>query len=133
MNYLLVDGYNVIHAIPQLRHLLDRSLAEARAALARSLGLLAASKKGNVDIHLFFDSKEDRGFFDAEPGVTGVNVHFPYSGETADEAILDFLGKIENRASVTVVTDDYRLARRAGDEGAQAISTADLARRLSKV
>ena len=133
MNILIVDGYNVIHAFPPLRRLLDRSLAEARAALAQSLGRLALAKKGNVDIHVFFDSKEDMGFFDAEPSVAGVSVHFPYSGETADEAILELLRKIENRASATVVTDDYRLARRAGDDGAQAISTADLARRLSKV
>ena len=132
MHLLLVDGYNMIHAFPEFRRLLDRSLAEARAALSRALGGLAAAKKGNVEIHLFFDSKEPRDFFDAEPLVPGVEVHFPFSGETADEAILDYLRLFDNKAQVTVVTDDRNLARQAGDEGAEALSSAGLARRLAK-
>ncbi len=133
MNLLLVDGYNMIHALPEFRRLLDRSLAEARAALSRALGGLAAAKKGNVEIHLFFDSKEPRDFFDAEPLVRGVEIHFPFSGETADEAILDYLRQFDNKATVTVVTDDRNLARRAGDEGAQTLSSSGLARRLAKI
>lgn len=138
MHSLLVDGYNMMHALPEFRRLLDKApaksaLADARAALARSLGRLAAAKKGNIEIHLFFDSKEPRDFFDAEPLVPGVEVHFPYSGETADEAILDYLRQFENKALFTVVTDDRSLARQAGDEGAEILSSAGLARRLMKI
>lgn len=133
MNFLLVDGYNVIHALPEFRSLLDKSLADARAALAQALGRLAAAKKGNVEIHLFFDSKEPRDFFDAEPLVRGVQVHFPLSGESADEAILDYLRGFDNKALMTVVTDDRSLARQSGDEGAEILSSAGLARRLAKV
>ena len=133
MNTLLVDGYNIIHALPEFRKLLDSKLSDARAALIHSLGRLAAAKKGNVTIHVFFDAKKTPDFLgDSEPHLAGVEVHFS-EGQNADEAMLDFLHRFPNLAEVTVVTNDVGLARRARDEGAMTLSSAGLAHRLAKI
>lgn len=133
MALLLIDGYNVIHALPEYSRFLSGRLADARAHLARSVGRLAAAKKGNVEIHIFFDGRdEDAGWFDAEPLVAGVEVHFSEPRRTADEEILDFILALENKAEATVVTEDRGLARQAGAEGAGVITASGLAHRLAK-
>lgn len=133
MALLLVDGYNVIHALPEYSRYLSGRISDARAHLARSLGRLAAAKKGNVEIHIFFDGRdEDGGWFDAEPLVAGVEVHFSLPRRTADEEILDFIFALENKSEATVVTEDRSLAGQASAEGAGTLTPAGLAHRLSK-
>jgi predicted RNA-binding protein with PIN domain len=134
MALLLIDGYIVIHALPEYSRYLSGKISGARAHLARSLGRLAAAKKGNVEIHIFFDGRdEDSGWFDAEPLVAGVEIHFSPPRRTADEEILDFILTLENKSEATVVTEDRGLARQAGAEGAGTLTASGLAHRLSKV
>ena len=128
---LVVDGYNIIHALPSFRRFLDPKLAKARAALLRSLGQMPAVKRGTVEVHVFFDAPGGRDIFDEEPLVAGVDVHFS-DGFPADESIIDFVEMAENKSLITVVTDDRSLARRAGDVGAQTISSAGLENRLAR-
>ena len=131
MNILLVDGYNVIHSLPQFRKFLDVKLEQARSSLIQALAQLAKSKKGNVRIHVFFDGKADADFFSVDPIVAGVEVHFS-RGETADQLILDYLQEIKDSGEVTVVTDDRSLARQAGSERATILSSDGLGHRLQK-
>lgn len=132
MHFILLDGYNFIHAIPRFRRLLDTSLRESRAELIRELGRFATAKKGNVAVHIFFDSKAHHDPFDSEPFQPGVEVHFS-QGESADENILEFVRTFPHKPDLTVVTDDRNLARTAGDEGAITLSAAGFAHRLSKI
>lgn len=142
MHTLLVDGYNVIHGISEFRRLLDDEspkggspspLGKSRQALLEALSKLALAKRGNVQVHVFFDGDPNRDLFDnLEPFYQGVEVHYACSPD-ADQAILDFLDRIENKAEVTVVTEDKNLARRSSAEGAQILSSGGLAKRLAKI
>ncbi len=121
----IIDGYNFIHKIPELRTALDSGLQEARQALAGYLKGLAAQlglKAG--EFRIVYDGNvkfDDRG---SEPGP--VRADFSRGGGSADDEIIALLRKMKSPRGVTVVSDDNMVANGARAHGVRVLRAAEL-------
>ncbi len=120
---VILDGYNVIHALPDLARQLDRSLEAARAALLNLCGAYRA-RRGDVErLCVVFDGS------DAEAGgprehQQGVTMLFSRQGEEADERILSLIRAGGSRGRFVVVSNDTEVSNNARALGAQVLSAA---------
>ncbi len=112
MNELIVDGYNIIHAWPELAPIVrSGNVEEARRRLIAMLGEYAAASGERVTV--VFDAHgrtRDRG---AGERIDGITVVFGSSAQTADHVIERRVAIAAQRGearSVTVATGD-RLQR----------------------
>jgi len=102
--YLLVDGYNLIYAWPELKEVLDVNLDGARGKLLDILSNYKAMTDYNVIV--VFDAYKVKG-----RGVTAedyLNIHqiFTAEAQTADAYIERFTHEHEKKYDITVVTSD---------------------------
>ena len=118
---IILDGYNVIHAVPELERQLDRSLEAAREALM-SLCRTYRTRRGDVErLYVVFDGdhayargpQADRG---------GVTVLFTQRQEEADERILSLIRAEGGRSRFVVVSNDTYVSNNARALRAQVIS-----------
>ena len=102
MPTLLIDGYNLIPAIPSLGRLIRRDLEQARDALLDLLHAYRANAPSRPSIIVVFDGKAH--IENPHPSrKAGIQVRFS-SGETADDLILRLLGG-EHRGAILVTSD----------------------------
>lgn len=105
MEYLLVDGYNVINAWKDIFDLENESLEECREKLLTMLSNYEGYKKIKIiavfDAHMVKEAHEKEEEFD--------NIIVVYTGknETADNYIERFVYKMGNEHTVRVATSDY--------------------------
>jgi hypothetical protein len=111
----IVDGDNLLGSWPGRK----RSTAERRA-LAREVGRLVATERRRIV--LVFDGEP------ATPDPPGSDVLFSGAGRRADELILSFLRRQEDRAGWTLVTNDRSLGDQARWLGAK-VERCDIFRR----
>ncbi len=124
---ILVDGYNLLYKDGALKNLAERSLESAREQLLASL---VGYRTSEMEITVVFDGQGAKSQRCAAPGVT---VRFSRYPETADEVILEIIGKERRRGSLTVVTSDKKhIGRAARAEGVRWISSETFLRRLSR-
>ena len=118
MERLIIDGYNVIYAVPALRQALDRSLEAARQAL---IAYCRAFQAGRLDLHLtiVFDGTEGSAV-GVLPPVGGISVLYTDRSEEADERILALL-RSQPWSRVTVVSNDIYITNNARAHGARVI------------
>ena len=130
MERVIVDGYNVIHAWPQLRRLLvDASLEAARDTLIERLSVF-----GDVvgaDITVVFDAHRSAARTSSEAVVDGVRVIFTRKGHSADRVI----EKIAYDAAqvgdvITVATSDRVQRDLVRGMGGAVITALELERRV---
>lgn len=102
--WVIVDGYNVMHAWPQLRKLAGRSLEHQREALLRVLQQYGDHSGRRVTV--VFDGYAAKN--KPAPTVTppGVEVVFSPRGKTADVVIERTVALASHRSQITVVTSD---------------------------
>ena len=126
---VLLDGYNVIHAVPELAQQLDRSLDAAREALI-SLCRRYRTLRGDVSrLYVVFDGndasaggpQDDRG---------GVTVLFTRREEEADERILSLLRAEGGRGRFVVVSNDTYILNNARGLRARVISVREFYERI---
>ena len=128
MEKVIVDGYNVIHAWPSLKRLLnDTSLEAARDQLIDRLSVLGMVTGAEVTV--VFDS--NRAAASSEEMVEGVRVVFTRKGHSADHAI----ERIAYRAAelgdvITVATSDRFQRDLVRGMGGAVISALELERRV---
>jgi predicted RNA-binding protein with PIN domain len=111
MRALIVDGYNVIHAWPELRSALDRGgLEESRRLLTAALAEYAAVR--GVEVTVVFDGPRTSTASPAEV-VDGVTVRFGGASGSADHVIerLAYQAAQAGRAGDVVVATSDRLQR----------------------
>jgi len=72
MTTLILDGYNVIHAVPELARHLDRSLQSAREALVRLCQAYRARRGDIGRLYVVFDGRDAQAFGSPEPQDGGV-------------------------------------------------------------
>ena len=126
---IIIDGYNLLHKIPNLVRLVDTDLERARDLLVSRLVGYRAQK--NARITVVFDG---RGPQLSPPGgrsATGVEVVFSRAPENADARIKAMITREKNPRSCTVVTSDNSIRIHVRDFGAKVVSAADFARELS--
>lgn len=105
MEYLVVDGYNIINAWTDTFNLQKEPLEDCRDKLLNILSNYQGYKKINIivvfDAHLVKGSREKQESFD------NLTVVFTKENQTADNFIERFVHKMGNTHIVRVATSDY--------------------------
>ena len=117
----MVDGYNLIHRVPELRPGPGVSLEESRAKLVNLLSW--AVGVGESTFLVVFDGADVP---DGDPGGGRVNVRYSRPPEKADDLIRRLVeDRVERVERLTVVTSDVEVARHARAMGAE-VALSDL-------
>jgi predicted RNA-binding protein with PIN domain len=130
MERVIVDGYNVIHAWPELKRLLNgASLEAARDRLIERLSVFGMVV--GADVTVVFDAHHSTARTNSEEMVDGVRVLFTRKGHSADHAI----ERIAYDASqvgdvITVATSDRFQRDLVRGMGGAVISALELERRV---
>lgn len=104
MERLIVDGYNVIFAWPELAELKDVKLEDARDLLVAILADYAAMTRQRVTV--VFDSHRRPSAEASEQQVSGVQVIYSGRGASADHVIERLVYEARASDEVTVATSD---------------------------
>jgi len=130
MERVVVDGYNVIHAWPSLKKLMNEaSLEAARDKLVDRLSILGMV--AGAEVTVVFDAHHSTARTNSEDLVEGVHVLFTRRGHSADHAI----ERIAYAASqvddiITVATSDRFQRDLVRGMGGAVISSEELERRV---
>ncbi|MGN1399939.1 MAG: NYN domain-containing protein [Bacillus sp. (in: firmicutes)] len=104
-NILLVDGYNIIGAWPEMRTLKDKDLAAARDRLVEILAEYRAYT--GYEVIVVFDAYYVKGL-ERKYKDYKIDVIFTRENETADERIEKLAIELNNiRTQIHVATSDY--------------------------
>ena len=120
MTTLILDGYNVAHAVPEVARHLDGSLQAAREALVR-LCQEYRTRRGDIgNIYVVFDGRDAETFGAREQHHGSVTVVFSQKPEEADARILRVIEA--QRGRCVVVSNDNEVSNNARAFGASVIS-----------
>jgi predicted RNA-binding protein with PIN domain len=135
MAVLIVDGYNVVHAWPELKLTLEsRGLDDARRQLVHELSEYAAHT--GVDVTVVFDAHARAETSEPSHVVDGVTVRFGTRAASADHVIERLASESARRGAagqVTVATGDRLQRAMVGAMGASTISAQTLAAEVARV
>ncbi|MCG8608221.1 NYN domain-containing protein [bacterium] len=129
MNKIIIDGYNMIHRVPELRQFLRASLEDARNELIQRIKSYLLDKA--IEIIIVFDGSE------APPGLPPIEQHrrlkviFSKRPFKADPVIISLISGSKKRQSLIIVSDDGEIKRAARSGGAMSISTSDFYSRIT--
>ncbi|HVM60317.1 MAG TPA: NYN domain-containing protein [Verrucomicrobiae bacterium] len=120
--WILVDGYSVLHAWPRFatRRARQLSLLQKREALVRALRQYADQRRRRVTV--VFDGYAAKHKPEVAEPDHGVEVLFSEKGKTADDLIERLVGQAEQRAKILVVTSDNMERRTVESLGAQSMA-----------
>ena len=105
MNILLVDGYNIIGAWPELRELKERNLSEARDRLIEKMAEYQAFSGYRVIV--VFDAHFVQGIERTYKNFK-VEIIFTRENESADERIEKMASQLNNiKTQIYVATSDF--------------------------
>jgi predicted RNA-binding protein with PIN domain len=126
---LVVDGYNVIHAVPELARQLDHSLEAAREALVRLCQAYRMRRGDITQLYVVFDGDEAYAQGpQARRG--GVTVLFTGRQEEADERILSLIRADRTRSRLLIVSNDTYVFNNARAHGARVMPVAEFSAQL---
>lgn len=103
-NLLIVDGYNVLFAWPELEEMAKIDLSSARDRLAELLDNFAAFKK--CQIILVFDGYKSKGNPGQKTKFNTIQLVYTKEGETCDAYIEALAARIGSNYTARVVTSD---------------------------
>ncbi|WP_166246025.1 NYN domain-containing protein [Paenibacillus turpanensis] len=122
---LIVDGYNIIGAWPELRKLRDTSLEEARVKLIGMMTDYQAYKGSRV--YIVFDAYKVPGLGGKETS-GAVSIRYTKENESADELVERLVGELSGRRKqVYVATSDSVEQHVSFGKGALRLSARELA------
>ena len=114
---LLVDGYNVIHRVPDLRPSLEGGLENARMRLALQVSTWSRTHPAYECVIVFDGDEQYTGARDQR--LAGVRCLFSVKSHGGDDEIIRFAREYQGRASdITVVSDDNKVANNCRALGA---------------
>lgn len=102
--YLLVDGYNVIYAWPELKVLAEEKLENARSKLLDSLIKYQGIRR--CQVILVFDAYNVQGHIEEIQSYGSVHVVYTMEAQTADQYIEKFAHDHQKKYDITVATSD---------------------------
>ncbi len=123
--HLLIDGYNLLHQIPELSLLMQEDPEAARQALLSKLRTYQKIKRHKITV--VFDAwgrEEPR----TESNQKGIRVIFTAHGEIADDLIKRVAAK--ERERVVVISSDRAIRSFVENHGALSMSSRDFLERL---
>lgn len=103
--FLIVDGYNIIHAWPEFDRLRESGLEHARSKLVSILA--DYSPLSGQKILVVFDAHQVKNAVGRTEVVDGVEVIYTQQGETADAVIERLAGTLSTEGTVYVATSDW--------------------------
>lgn len=103
--YLLVDGYNIIFAWPELKELAKESLDSARLMLLDILTKYQGIR--GCQIIAVFDAYRVQGHAEEILDYDTIHVVYTREAQTADQFIEKFAHDNQKKYSITVATSDY--------------------------
>jgi predicted RNA-binding protein with PIN domain len=131
MDILIVDGYNIIGAWPELKDLRDKDLAAARDLLIEKMAELQAYSGYRVIV--VFDAYIVQGT-EKKLKSHKVEVIFTKENETADERIEKMAIQLSNRKThIHVATSDYTEQWAIFGQGALRISARELLTEVQQI
>ncbi len=114
---LLVDGYNVIHRVPELEASLSEGLQNARNRLAVRLSAWAREHPGIECLIVFDGDFQYAGGRDQR--LAGIRCLFSLSSHGGDDELIRFVRDYKGRKSdLTVVSDDNKVGNNCRAHGA---------------
>ncbi|MFH1149264.1 MAG: NYN domain-containing protein [Actinomycetota bacterium] len=122
---LIVDGYNLIHADPGLKAVMEKDAEAARARLVEIL--IEHCARQDVEIELVFDAAGRDGPAATERPSESLSVTYTAKGESADAYIERLSCGTRQPGSAAVVTGDYDQQKVAGGAGMLRISSREFA------
>ena len=130
MERVIVDGYNVVHAWPELKRLLTgASLEAARDRLIQRLSVFGMV--AGADVTVVFDAHHSTARTNSEETVDGVRVLFTRKGHSADHVIERMAYEASEAGDViTVATSDRFQRDLVRGMGGAVISALELERRV---
>ena len=129
--YLIVDGYNIIGAWPELQALKETNLEHARLRLIEILSVHAALSKRKVI--LVFDAYQVKNNSGSQETIHGIEVIYTKENVTADMAIERLTAQIPKHQKVYVATSDRLQQETIWGKGALRISALELKREIDLV
>jgi len=109
MDRLIVDGYNVVHAWPELKDLLSFSLEAARDRLIERLDTYAQVR--SADVTVVFDAHRTAASSNSRQEIGGVHVVFTRKGHSADHAIERLAYSLAGDGNPIIVATSDRFQR----------------------
>ena len=129
MDRLIVDGYNVTHAWPELKELMRVSLEAARDRLIERLATYAQVR--SADVTVVFDAHRTSAASNSRQDVDGVHVVFTRRGHSADHAIERLAYSLAGDGEPIIVATSDRFQRDlVRGMGGAVISALELERRV---
>lgn len=113
MRQLILDGYNIIHKIPELEENLGSSLESARAALAGFMAGWKSRHARNCSICIVFDA---RGGENNDEILCGIKCVYAKGG--ADDFIISMVKNSKAPANIVVVSSDNYVINNCRAHGA---------------
>jgi len=102
--FLLVDGYNIIYAWPELKRLADENIDGARMKLLDSLCNYQGIRK--CQIIVVFDAYRVQGHVEEVVDYHNIHVVYTKEAQTADQYIERFAHDNQKKYDITVATSD---------------------------
>ena len=126
---LLVDGYNILHAWPELKRLLPVSLEYARDSLVERLSVY--QQINDVEVFAVFDARRVLGGRNSADSKDGVTVIFSRGSDSADHVIERLAYQALNAGEmVEVATSDRTQRDLVRGMGGAVIDAIELQRRV---
>ena len=129
--YLLVDGYNIIFAIPQLKELADLNIDSARDKLMDLLCNYQGYRKNTLI--LVYDAYKVEGGLGSVEKYHNIYVVYTKEAETADQYIEKTVHEIGKKYHVTVATSDALEQKIIWGAGADRMSAKGLWEEMQQV
>ena len=101
---IIVDGYNVIFAWPELKELAHSNLDAACDSLVETLSKYQAVIKGEITV--VFDAYRVKGHATEKKTLGGVKIIYTKEDQTADQYIERLTNSLAKKEKVSVVTND---------------------------
>lgn len=128
--YLIVDGYNIIGAWPELKKLKEHNLEEARDRLINILAEFQGFS--GMTVYLVFDAHQIPGL-GKKYNQSKLNVYYTREKETADELIERLVTRLVRRKNrIYVATSDLVEQHVVFGLGALRISARELAQKVKQ-
>jgi predicted RNA-binding protein with PIN domain len=107
--HYILDGYNIIHAIPSLKRTLVHDAESAREMLIHSAGQFCITKK--IRCTIVFDGIAPDNY---RKGPSHAPIHVVYSSPlTADAKIKQMIEHSKNRSLLVIISSDREILRYA--------------------
>ncbi len=123
--HLIVDGFNVIHALPEYGRLLPGSLDLACSRLVEAVRLVHDAE--GIYVTVVFDGKGDRVEVERTAGIVTFSILYSPRSVTADGVIEQIVRQARHPREVTVASRDNLVAESVRSAGGICITPEDLA------